>query len=56
MKQEMMGWQWRQLDHVQIICISLQTGNHVSTSLLNFYRLDALPDAQKLIIYGHPME
>jgi len=20
MKQEMMGWQWHQLDHVQIIC------------------------------------
>jgi len=24
MKQEMMGWQWHQLDHMQIICISLQ--------------------------------
>ena len=23
MKQEMMGWQWHQLDHMQIICISL---------------------------------
>jgi len=20
MKQEMMGWQWHQLDHIQIIC------------------------------------
>jgi len=24
MKQEMMGWQWHQLDHMQIICTSLQ--------------------------------
>jgi len=36
MKQEMMGWQWHQLDHVEIICTSLQTGNHASTSSLNF--------------------
>jgi len=28
----MMGWQWHQLDHMQIICTSLQTDNHVSTS------------------------
>jgi len=27
MKQEMMGWQWHQLDHMQIICTSLQTDN-----------------------------
>jgi len=25
MKQEMMGWQWHQLDHMQIICTSMQT-------------------------------
>jgi len=25
MKQEMVGWQWHQLDHMQIICNSLQT-------------------------------
>jgi len=36
MKQEIMGWQWRQLDHIQVICTSLQTGNHASTSSLNF--------------------
>jgi len=36
MKQEMMGWQWHQLDHMQIICTSLQTDNHASTSSLNF--------------------
>jgi len=46
MKQEMMGWQWHQLDYMQIICISLQTHNHVSTSSLNFYRPDALPGAR----------
>jgi len=27
MKQKMMGWQWHQLDHMQIICTSLQTDN-----------------------------
>jgi len=39
MKQEMMGWQWHQLDHnnhMQIICILLQTDNHGNTSSLNF--------------------
>jgi len=33
----MMGWQWRQLDHMQIICTSLQTDKHASTSSLNFF-------------------
>jgi len=31
-----MGWQWHQLEHMQIICISLQTDNHASPSPLNF--------------------
>jgi len=26
---EMMGWQWHQLKHMENICTSLQTGNHV---------------------------
>jgi len=39
----MMGWQWHQLDHMQIICISLQTDNHASTSPLS---PDALPAIQ----------
>jgi len=30
----MMGWQWHQLDHMQIICTSLQTDNHTSISPL----------------------
>jgi len=37
MKQEMMEWQWHHLDHMQIICTSLQTDNHASTSSLNVY-------------------
>jgi len=32
----MMGWQWHQTDHMQIICTSLQTDNHASTAPLNF--------------------
>jgi len=28
----MTGWQWHQLDHMKIICTSLQTDNHSSTS------------------------
>ena len=33
LEQEMMGWQWHQLDdHMQTICTSLQTDNHTSTS------------------------
>jgi len=41
-----MGWQWHQLDHMQIICTSLQTDKHASTSSLSFYRLDDLPAAR----------
>jgi len=40
------GCQWHQLDHMQIICTSLETDNHASTSPLSFYRLNALPAAQ----------
>jgi len=32
LKQEMMGWQWHQLDHMEIICTLLQTDDHASTS------------------------
>jgi len=41
----MMGWQWYQLDHMQIICTSFHTDNHTSTSSLSFYRPDS-PDAR----------
>jgi len=37
----MMGCQWNQLGHMQIICTSLQTDNHDSTSPLGFYFLQA---------------
>jgi len=36
LEQEMMGWQWHQQDHMQIICTSLQTDNHASISPLDF--------------------
>jgi len=49
MKQEMMWWQWHQLDHIQIICTSLQADNCASTSSLSFYRPDALSDAQPTV-------
>jgi len=48
MKQEMMGWHWHQLDHMQVICTSLQTDNYASTLPLSFYRPDALSDAQPI--------
>jgi len=35
MKQEMMEWQWHQLDYTQTIYTSLQTNNHASTSPLD---------------------
>jgi len=38
MKQEMMGWQWHQLDYIPIICTSLQTDNHTSIPSVNFLR------------------
>ena len=39
--------QWHQLDHMRTICTSLQADEHSNTSSLNFYRLDALSDANK---------
>jgi len=30
-------------------CILLQTDNHINTPLLNFYWLEALPDAQPTV-------
>jgi len=46
MKQEMMGWQWHQLDHMQIIYTSFQTDNHI----IQFsYKPDALPATQPTV-------
>ena len=47
LEQEMMGWQWHQLDHMQIICTLLRTDNDASTPPLSFYRPDALPDTKQ---------
>ena len=44
-----MQLQWHHLDHMQVIYTSLQTDNHISSSSLNFYRPDALPDAQTTV-------
>jgi len=43
------GWHWHQLDHMQTICTSLQTDNHINTSSLSVYRPDALPDTQPTV-------
>jgi len=48
-EEEMMGWQWNQLDHTKTICTLLQTDNHASTHHSNFYRPDALPGAQPTV-------
>jgi len=37
MNQEMVGWQWHQLGDMKIICTSLQTDNHTTTSSLNIF-------------------
>jgi len=37
MKQEMMAWQWHQLDNMQIICTTLQTDIYASTSSLSLF-------------------
>jgi len=45
---EMTGWQWHLLDHMQVICTSLQTDNHTSTSALVFKgRMLFLPPNQQ---------
>jgi len=37
MKQEMIAWQWHQLDNMQIICTMLQTDIYASTSSLSLF-------------------
>jgi len=47
MKQQMIGWQWHQLDHMQIICTSLQTDKHASTTpLITGWMLFLMPNQQ----------
>jgi len=43
----MMGWQWHRLGNMQIVCTSLQTDNHASTSPLSFCRPDAVSAANQ---------
>jgi len=53
----MMGWQWHQLDHMQIIYTLLQTDNHASTSSLSFFTgrmLFMTPNQQCQSIEGKP--
>jgi len=55
MNQETMRWQWHQLDHMQIVCTSLQTVNHASTSSLHFFTgrmLFLMPNQQYQSIKG----
>jgi len=33
---------------MKTICISLQVDNHINTSSLNFYGLDAFPDSNRV--------
>ena len=47
LKQEMKGWHWHQLDHMQFIRTSLQTDNYASRWSLFFYRSYALPNVNQ---------
>jgi len=49
LEQEMMGWQWHQLDHMQIICTSLQTESTPVPHHSVFYRPDAIPVAKPTV-------
>jgi len=47
MKQEMIGWQWYQLDHMQTICTSFQTDNNANTSPVFTVQMPFLPPNQQ---------
>ena len=47
-------WQWHQLGDMQV-CISLQTDNHASTSLLNFFTGRMYVASQKITICYAPL-
>jgi len=54
----MMGWQWHQLDHMQIICTWMQTDNHASSSSLSClqagrYSIDQLPGLLDAFLDGN---
>jgi len=48
----MMGWQWHQLDHMQIIDTLLQTDNHASTSSLSSCRPTNSVKALSVVLYA----
>ena len=60
LEQEMMGWQWHQLDHMQIICTSLQTDNHArqysTTQFFTCRTSFLLPNQQRQSIEGRKPE
>jgi len=45
--EEMIGWHWYQLDHMQIVFTSL-LADHIII-IFKFYRLDTLTDAQTTV-------
>jgi len=47
-------WKWHQLGDMQV-CISLQTDNHASTSLLNFFTGRMYVASQKITICYAPL-
>jgi len=49
LEQQMMGWQWHQLDHMQIIASCSRQVTMPAPHHLIFYRPDALPDAQPTV-------
>jgi len=46
MKQEMTGWQWHQLDNMQVMYTSLQTHNHASVTSHTGWMLFLTPNEQ----------
>ena len=57
MKHDTMEWQWHQIDHMQMICTSLETDNRVNHNhiIQFFYRPDALLDAQPTVSKQQPL-
>jgi len=49
MKQEIMRWQWHQLDHMQIICALRQITSPAPHRSI-FYQLDALADDRSTVL------
>jgi len=48
-----MGWQWHQLDYVQIICTSLQTDNNLVSQFASGQVLFLKPDQQRQSTEGN---